>query len=104
MSLADVPRAVPQKPGNLLVNRNCDLKICDFGLARVATFDKNDPFMTEYGGPRAHACFTPRTPCKGRAGDKGAGRWAISGTTRIPGRPGAAVADLVAVRLAALSP
>merc|ERR1711972_225134 len=23
------------KPANLLVNNNCDLKICDFGLARV---------------------------------------------------------------------
>ncbi len=23
------------KPSNLLVNANCDLKICDFGLARV---------------------------------------------------------------------
>ena len=22
------------KPGNLLVNRDCDLKLCDFGLAR----------------------------------------------------------------------
>jgi len=25
------------KPANLLVNNNCDLKICDFGLARVLT-------------------------------------------------------------------
>ena len=23
------------KPGNLLVNSNCEIKICDFGLARV---------------------------------------------------------------------
>jgi len=23
------------KPRNLLVNSNCDLKICDFGLARI---------------------------------------------------------------------
>jgi serine/threonine protein kinase len=40
------------KPGNLLVNRNCDLKICDFGLARIASgvggeADKGD-VMTEY--------------------------------------------------------
>lgn len=24
------------KPSNLLLNTNCDLKICDFGLARIA--------------------------------------------------------------------
>ena len=32
------------KPGNLLLNANCDLKICDFGLARTSETD----FMTEY--------------------------------------------------------
>lgn len=34
------------KPGNLLVNANCDLKICDFGLARTST--GKGQFMTEY--------------------------------------------------------
>ncbi|KAK0576958.1 hypothetical protein LWI29_025883 [Acer saccharum] len=34
------------KPGNLLVNANCDLKICDFGLARTSS--GKDQFMTEY--------------------------------------------------------
>ncbi|KAE8673900.1 Mitogen-activated protein kinase 6 [Hibiscus syriacus] len=33
------------KPGNLLVNANCDLKICDFGLARVSS---ESDLMTEY--------------------------------------------------------
>ncbi|XP_022729325.1 mitogen-activated protein kinase 3 [Durio zibethinus] len=34
------------KPSNLLLNANCDLKICDFGLARSAAAENE--FMTEY--------------------------------------------------------
>jgi serine/threonine protein kinase len=33
------------KPANILLNANCDLKICDFGLARI---NNNRGFMTEY--------------------------------------------------------
>jgi len=41
------------KPSNLLLNANCDLKICDFGLARVATPDEADQgFLTEYVATR----------------------------------------------------
>lgn len=38
------------KPRNLLVNSNCDLKICDYGLARVKSSSEefNDCPMTEY--------------------------------------------------------
>ncbi|GME67228.1 unnamed protein product [[Candida] boidinii] len=41
------------KPSNLLLNSNCDLKICDFGLARsIASTDDNFGFMTEYVATR----------------------------------------------------
>ena len=33
------------RPSNLLLNANCDLKICDFGLARTTS---ETDFMTEY--------------------------------------------------------
>jgi len=38
------------KPGNVLVNANCDLKICDFGLARLGKddSDENPVAMTSY--------------------------------------------------------
>lgn len=41
------------KPSNLLLNANCDLKVCDFGLARSTTScDDNIGFMTEYVATR----------------------------------------------------
>jgi len=42
------------KPGNILVNADCELKICDFGLARGFLEDpeKNAGFMTEYVATR----------------------------------------------------
>ncbi|KAJ3011311.1 Mitogen-activated protein kinase [Thoreauomyces humboldtii] len=39
------------KPGNLLVNSDCELKICDFGLARGLS-DTQTGFMTEYVATR----------------------------------------------------
>ncbi|KAI9003682.1 kinase-like domain-containing protein [Gaertneriomyces semiglobifer] len=39
------------KPGNLLVNADCELKICDFGLARGLS-DTQQGFMTEYVATR----------------------------------------------------
>ena len=41
------------KPSNLLLNANCDLKVCDFGLARsAASSEDNSGFMTEYVATR----------------------------------------------------
>ena len=37
------------KPSNLLINSNCDLKICDFGLATVKNGKINkDAQLTDY--------------------------------------------------------
>src|SRR5882762_88485 len=45
------------KPANLLVNANCDLKVCDFGLARsvktsASQGSKDIGMMTEYVATR----------------------------------------------------
>lgn len=45
------------KPSNLLLNSNCDLKVCDFGLARCLASSSNSRenlvgFMTEYVATR----------------------------------------------------
>ena len=42
------------KPGNLLVNSDCELKICDFGLSRGfnASSEEGATQMTEYVATR----------------------------------------------------
>ncbi|KXN68118.1 MAP kinase 1 [Conidiobolus coronatus NRRL 28638] len=41
------------KPSNLLLNANCDLKVCDFGLARSTNLsEEHASFMTEYVATR----------------------------------------------------
>eukprot|EP00802_Teleaulax_amphioxeia_P011946 Tamp_11984.p1 GENE.Tamp_11984~~Tamp_11984.p1 ORF type:complete len:475 (+),score=81.55 Tamp_11984:118-1542(+) len=41
------------KPSNLLLNGNCDLRICDFGLARaLGPADDHPSFLTEYVATR----------------------------------------------------
>eukprot|EP01147_Barroeca_monosierra_P010531 gene10530-2658_t len=42
------------KPGNLLINSNCSLKICDFGMARAlaSTPEEHSGFMTAYVATR----------------------------------------------------
>lgn len=38
------------KPSNILVNANCDLKICDFGLARIQNGYNNSSLLTQGSG------------------------------------------------------
>ena len=50
------------KPSNLLLNANCDLKVCDFGLARASSSD--DGFMTEYVATRWYRAPEIMLTCK----------------------------------------
>ena len=45
------------KPRNLLVNSNCDLKTCDFGLARVDVQSSSAAAMTDYVATRVEIKF-----------------------------------------------
>ena len=36
------------KPANILVNANCEVKICDFGLARTVQTESEEKHLTEY--------------------------------------------------------
>jgi len=36
------------KPSNLLINSNCDLKICDFGLAKISNSDNTEYVVTRW--------------------------------------------------------
>ena len=40
------------KTRNLLINADCNIKICDFGLARPMTKSKNQGLMTDYVATR----------------------------------------------------
>lgn len=74
------------KPSNLAVNENCDLKILDFGLARVA-----DPEMTGYVATRWYRA--PEVMLSWRKYGKGLDIWSVgcimaelmSGTPLFPG-------------------
>ena len=44
------------KPSNLLLNASCDLKICDFGLARTRCSLLPFPAILDHSEPVTHPC------------------------------------------------
>ena len=59
------------KPSNILVNENCDLKICDFGLARVLSNGQ----MTGYVSTRYYRA--PEIMLSGKSYDKSIDIWSV---------------------------
>jgi mitogen-activated protein kinase 1/3 len=52
------------KPGNVLVNSDCYLKICDFGLARIITSKLENSGMTQYAVTRGYRAPEVMLRCK----------------------------------------
>ncbi|EAN33603.1 Protein kinase domain protein [Theileria parva strain Muguga] len=48
------------KPANCLINRDCSVKICDFGLARTTTFPEEFMDSTSYSGRQAEVSYSSR--------------------------------------------
>jgi mitogen-activated protein kinase 1/3 len=64
------------KPSNLLLNTNCDLKICDFGLARIADPTKDHSgLLTEYVATRWYRA--PEIMLNAREYDKPIDIWSV---------------------------
>lgn len=65
------------KPSNLLINgSNCDLKICDFGLARIADpSHKHEGILTEYVATRWYRA--PEIMLNARAYNKAIDVWSV---------------------------
>lgn len=62
------------KPSNLLLNGNCDLKICDFGLARGISREQSDE-LTEYVVTRWYRA--PEVMCSCQDYDTGIDVWSV---------------------------
>jgi len=62
------------KPSNLLVNSNCDLAVCDFGLARGFAAEGKDT-LTEYVVTRWYRC--PELLCEAPHYGRGVDVWGV---------------------------